>query len=107
MYLLYVLSSRKYCNNAVWRLVSTICLTVFITVSFTCSVSVEASVQAGGRFERLRNEELRVASVAYRLSIASAALCGPSSSPQSGLVLHSIEQYGLGDRDEAARVFNL
>ena len=45
--------------------------------------------------------------MAYRLSTASAALCGPSLLPQSGLVLHSIEEYGLADRDEAARVFGL
>jgi hypothetical protein len=70
-------------------------------------LSAPALAAPGDRFERLRDQDLRVAGVAYRLSTANAALCPGALAPQSGLVLHSIEQYGLADRDAAARHFAL
>lgn len=60
-----------------------------------------------GRFEQLREKDLRVASVAYRLAIANAKLCGSVLSPQLGFVDHSIEQYAPADREEAERSFGL
>ncbi len=66
-----------------------------------------ASNPPSARFERLRDQDLRVAGVAYRLSTANSALCGGALAPQLGFVLHSIEQYGLSDRDEATRSFAL
>lgn len=60
-----------------------------------------------GRFEQLRERDLRVATVAYRLSIANAGRCDRTLAPQLGFVLHSIGQYGVADRDGAARSFGL
>lgn len=68
---------------------------------------VLAAGQPLDRFERLREQDLRVASVAYRLSTANAGLCRDALAPQFGFVLHSIEQYGPADREEAARHFGL
>ncbi|HEX8444346.1 MAG TPA: M48 family metallopeptidase [Allosphingosinicella sp.] len=48
-----------------------------------------------------------MASVAYRLSLANAARCADILAPQHGLILHSLEQYGAADRQEAARHFGL
>lgn len=45
---------------------------------------------------------MRVASVAYQLSVAGAAFCRSATVPQSGIVLHSAEQYGLSDAEGAA-----
>lgn len=60
-----------------------------------------------GRFEQLRVQDLRVASVAYRLAIANQARCEPVLAPQPGFVLHRLEQYEPADRPEAARSFGL
>jgi len=54
------------------------------------------------RFERLREQDMRVASAAYRLSVAGQARCWTMSAPQPGFVLHSLAQYALRDRAEAA-----
>lgn len=59
------------------------------------------------RFEELREQNLRVASVAYRLSIANRAVCRGGLAPQPGFVPHSLEQYDPTDREEAARSFDL
>jgi hypothetical protein len=59
------------------------------------------------RFERLRSQDLRVATVSYRLATANRALCGRVLTAQAGFVLHGIEQYGLSDRTDAARSFGL
>ncbi|WP_299650005.1 M48 family metalloprotease [Sphingomonas bacterium] len=60
-------------------------------------------VTAGAdRFERLWKQDMRVATVAYRLSVAGAALCRSATVPQSGIVLHSAVQYGLSDAAAAA-----
>jgi hypothetical protein len=58
-----------------------------------------------GRFEQLRERDLRVASVAYRLAIANEKLCRLVLAPQLGFVLHSVEQYEPADRQEAERSF--
>lgn len=71
----------------------------------TGTPAAAASAAPLARFEQLRGEDLRVASVAYRISITNRALCGPVLVPQLGFVLHSIEQYGAADRDAAARSF--
>jgi hypothetical protein len=46
---------------------------------------------------------MRVARVAYRLSVANRALCRSNLSPQLGFVVHDLEQYDPADRGEAAR----
>jgi hypothetical protein len=60
-----------------------------------------------GRFEQLREQDLRVANVAYKLATMNESRCKSVLAPQLGFVLHSIEQYGLTDREEAARSFGL
>ncbi len=59
------------------------------------------------RFERLRDEDRRVATVAYRVATANVERCGRAVAAQPGFVLHSIDQYAPADRDEAARAFAL
>ncbi|MGZ8998998.1 MAG: M48 family metalloprotease [Allosphingosinicella sp.] len=54
------------------------------------------------RWERLRGADLRVANVAYRLSVANKSLCSGALAPQLGFVVHGIEQYGPADRESAA-----
>jgi len=75
------------------------------------AASVAAPVSAAAptptRWERLRDADLRVARVAYRLSVANKGVCGGALAPQLGFVVHGIEQYGPADREEAARGFGL
>jgi Zn-dependent protease with chaperone function len=71
------------------------------------SVPVSAGAPAPTRWERLRDADLRVAGVAYRLSVANRGLCGGALAPQPGFVVHGIEQYRPADREEAARAFHL
>ncbi|MDT9599362.1 M48 family metalloprotease [Sphingosinicella rhizophila] len=66
-----------------------------------------ASAGAQDRFEQLRDQDLRVASISYTLSVANGFRCPGSLSSQLGFVLHGIDQYGIANRAEAARSFNL
>jgi Zn-dependent protease with chaperone function len=59
------------------------------------------------RFEELRTQDLRVATVSYRLAIANKARCALVLAPQPGFVLHSISQYQRADREEAAARLDL
>lgn len=52
----------------------------------------------GDRFERLRAQDLRVATIAYRLGLANAHRCRAPLVPQPGLILHALEQYEPSDR---------
>lgn len=52
------------------------------------------------RFQHLREQDLRVASVAYRLA-TSPASCRTATAPQLGFILHGLGQYAPGDRDAA------
>lgn len=60
-----------------------------------------------GRLQELRAQDLRVASVTYRLALANKALCGDAVEPQLGFTLHGIEQLEFADRDRAAAGFGL
>jgi hypothetical protein len=59
------------------------------------------------RFAKLQAQDLRIASVAYRLSITNAALCRAEPTPQFGFALHSLEQYGPIERAAAGVRFGL
>lgn len=59
------------------------------------------------RFEQLRQQDLRVATVAYRLSLSSRAVCPRSAVPQLGFVLHSLAQYSHAEREAAASGYGL
>jgi hypothetical protein len=80
-------------------------LLAVLTAAFAAPAS--ASVASPTRWERLRGADLRVARVAYRLSVANKALCRGVLAPQLGFVVHRIEQYGYADREEAGRGFGL
>lgn len=56
--------------------------------------------------DRLREQDLRVATVAYRIVTANVALCSETG-PQTGMVLHSALQYGPRLRAAARRAFGL
>lgn len=72
------------------------------------SVPVQAvAAPTSGRFELLRMRDLRVATVAYRLSTTNAPLCARLLTPALGFTLHGIEQYAPADRVAAARIFAL
>jgi hypothetical protein len=73
-------------------------------VTLPAAAAAAADDFAAG-FETLRAQDLRLAAVAHRLSIANKASCAASIEAQSGLVLHGIGQYDAEDRAAAARHF--
>lgn len=66
-----------------------------------------AAASSPTRMERLRDSDLRVARVAYRLSVANRFLCRSILAPQPGFVVHGLEQYDPADRGEAGRGLEL
>ena len=69
--------------------------------------SAVAEAQYGERFtllERLRKDDLRVGSLAYRLVVANSARCARQM-PATGLILHSIDQYRGTWRIPAMQLF--
>jgi hypothetical protein len=71
------------------------------------AVPASAAAATPTRVDRLRDSDLRVARVAYRLSVANRELCRNFLAPQLGFVVHGLEQYDPADREEAARAFAL
>jgi hypothetical protein len=55
-------------------------------------------------FEALRTADLRLATIAYRLTTANAALCDRLQ-PQLGMPIHALSQYGAASRPAATAVF--
>ncbi|MBC3941645.1 M48 family metallopeptidase [Sphingomonas albertensis] len=55
-------------------------------------------------FETLRAADLRLATIAYRLTTANAALCDRQQ-PQIGMPIHALTQYGPAARPSAATAF--
>ena len=55
-------------------------------------------------FETLRAADLRMATIAYRLATANAALCDRLQ-PQLGMPIHALTQYGPATRTAAATAF--
>ncbi len=55
-------------------------------------------------FEALRAADLRLATMAYRLTTANAALCDRLQ-PQLGMPIHAVTQYAAGSRAAATAVF--
>ena len=66
-----------------------------------------ASSPLSGRWAELRSDDLRVATVMYRLAIGNRGICRDALAPQPGFALHGIEQYGPADRADVARSFGL
>lgn len=63
-----------------------------------------SSASRSDTFAAMRAADLRLASIGYRLAKSNAALCDLRQ-PGTGLVLHSIEQFGLATRPEAQAYF--
>ncbi|UZK65888.1 M48 family metallopeptidase [Sphingomonas sp. M1-B02] len=63
-------------------------------------------VSATNRFELLRQQDLRLATVAYQLATRSP-VCRAATAPQLGFTLHQRSQYAPADREEAARHYGL
>lgn len=55
-------------------------------------------------FEALRGADLRLATIAYRLTTANVALCDQTQ-PQIGMPIHALTQYGPAARPAAAAAF--
>jgi hypothetical protein len=89
-----------------WRNARRAILLLALTIGWT-GAAFGAPDHPSGRFEQLRQRDLRVATVAYRLSIANRSLCGDILVPQLGFVLHSAEQYDPTDREGAKQAFGL
>lgn len=66
-----------------------------------------AQAAAADRFEQLRRDDQRVASVAYRLATADPSRCHAKPTPQPGFLLHTLAQYAPDDRPGAATSFGL
>jgi hypothetical protein len=64
-----------------------------------------AALPSSARWEKLRESDLRVTTVTYRLALANRQFCGAAIVPLSGIALHSIEQYGTADRKDALQRF--
>ena len=60
-------------------------------------------------FEAMRQDDLRVATVAHRLATSNLASCGEErAAPTGGIILHSLGQYEIRrDRNTVARYFDL
>ncbi|HZF43498.1 MAG TPA: M48 family metalloprotease [Sphingomonadaceae bacterium] len=84
-------------------------LAVVVALLFAgCATPLRAEIAPSfGRLQELRAQELRVASVAYRLSVAGRALCRGAMAGQPGFTMHGIEQYDVADRPVVAAGFAL
>lgn len=74
-------------------------LMFMLSASFDPSDKVEV-------LEQLRHEDVRVATVAYRLATGSSAIC-PRRSSWTGLLVHDLAQYAVSYRTEARTVLGL
>lgn len=72
-----------------------------LAIGWAAPVTAASNSSSGG-FEQLRQQDLRVANVAYRLAISNRKLCQEALKPQPGFILHGVEQYRPGDRERAA-----
>jgi hypothetical protein len=69
-------------------------------------IRAEMEFEQEGLLERLREQDLRVAAIAFRITTANVALC-TDRRPQTGLILQSAQQYGPRLRAAAERVFGI
>lgn len=86
-----------------------LCATMMVTAASASpapTVSVPAATPAQlDDWEALRASDLRLASLAYRLSVANAALC-TEHMPATGLVLQAIDEFAPELRSDARRAFS-
>jgi hypothetical protein len=69
-------------------------------------LQAEAEFEQEGLLTRLREQDLRVAEIAFRITTANLSLC-TDRGPQTGLVFQSALQYGPRLRATAERVFGI
>ena len=55
-------------------------------------------------FGAMRDADLRLATIAWRLATANAAIC-PDRAPTPGIVIHAIDQYDPGVRKDLPAIF--
>lgn len=73
----------------------------------TPALAAPQAAPVRNRWDALRAQDLRVAAVTYRLSIANRAFCRSALVPQPGFVLQGIEQFAPADRAAAAQNYRL
>lgn len=95
--------SPKPAGNCRFNPLAALAVVIGIAAATPCSAA-PAQVD---RFALLRGQDLRVASVAYKLAVTNKRLCRAKLSAQPGFILHSIQQYQSSDRADAARSFGL
>lgn len=71
-----------------------------------CLIAAAPAPDRASALRSLVALDLRVARIGYRLSTANVALC-PRRVPQTGMVLHDLQQYSGDDRKAAAATFGL
>ena len=101
--------SRSFVLRPALLALSALLLAAPVTVSAGASVpvlSVEADKVQDNRalFEAMREGDLRLATIAWRLATANAALCRDRA-PMPGLVVHAIDQYDPALRPELPATF--
>ena len=89
------MSSIKSSYRVACRLLSLKCLEHLAITLAVLLVGCGAPLRAAparhlGRLQELRAQDLRVASVSYRLALANRALCPGAVAPQLGFTLHGI-----------------
>ena len=81
-------------------------LAVIAALLFTASPQPAVAQDAAdvALFSALRDADMQLARIGYRLTVANAPLCDRLV-PGTGLQLHSLDQYARGTRDEARAYF--
>lgn len=77
---------------------------LMLTVALPAAASPAAEAPPAAFFETLRTADLRLATIAYRLTTANAALCDRLQ-PQIGMPIHALTQYGPAVRTVAITTF--
>jgi hypothetical protein len=82
-------------------------LRLLLAITACCSVALSSTARADGDdlFEAVRQADLRVAAIGWRLATANAALCDRLEAG-TGLQLHTLDQFDSGQREAAAAHFH-
>ncbi|MES3151598.1 M48 family metallopeptidase [Sphingomonas faeni] len=79
-------------------------LLIIVAAASAEKAPAEKGTPSPAFFETLRAADLRMATIAYRLTTANAALCDQLQ-PQIGMPIHALTQYGSTARASAASAF--
>lgn len=75
-----------------------------LVLVFCLAVLPAATIAADPPFAAIRDAEVRLAAIGYRLATANAALCDPQK-PGIGIQVHTLAQYQPAVREQARRFF--